>query len=271
MKRNLLCNAAIVALYLALLTPGLLFAQPGGPPRGPGGPGGFGGPGGALGGGLLGLVQREDVQQELQLIDEQRDKVDDVIADARQRIGDEMRDMFAEMRDLSDEERQARFGEIRTRFEKFSQEADADLKKVLLPHQIERLKQIDVQQRIQQQGANALTAGDLADALNLTDDQRDKLEQRANEVRQELQEKIAKLRLEARDKMLDVLTSEQRAKLDSLMGDAFAMPDAGGPGGFQGRGGRGGIFGGGERERERGQGPGNRGRGDRQRPDDGTN
>ena len=88
---------------------------------------------------------REEVQQELQLVDEQRDKVDDVADEARDQIGDEMRDMFSRMRDLSDEERRARFGEIRTKIEELNAESEGNLKKVLLPHQFERLKQIDVQ------------------------------------------------------------------------------------------------------------------------------
>jgi Spy/CpxP family protein refolding chaperone len=264
MLRNLTHATLLVSLCCGLLTAGTALAQPGGPPRGPGG---FGGPGGLLGGGgVLNLVQREEVQQELQLIDEQRDKLDDLVADARQRIGNEMRDLFAGMQDLSNEERQERFNEIRTRIEKLNKESEADLKKILLPHQFDRLKQISVQQRIQQQGAAALTSGDLAEAINLTDEQREKLERRAEEVQQELQQKIAQLRVEARNKMLDVLTPEQRAKLESLMGDSFALQDGLGVGVAQGRG-RGGFFGGNNGPQRRG----NRDRGERSRQDNGTN
>jgi Spy/CpxP family protein refolding chaperone len=255
MERYRLLAAALLSVCTLVFSPGGLFAQPGGPPRGPGGQ--FGGPGGFFGGGgLLTLAQREEVQQELQLIDEQRDKLDDVVTESRERIADEMREMFAGMQDLSNEERQARFEEIRTKFEKLNKEAEGDLKKALLPHQFDRLKQINVQMQIQQRGADALTSGELAEAIDLTDEQQEKLQERAAEVQQELQEKIAKLRLEARNKLLDVLTPEQRAKLQSLTGDGFALPDGGfGPGGvqFRGAGGRGGFFGGGQREGDRRQ------------------
>jgi Spy/CpxP family protein refolding chaperone len=243
MRRVLRSLVVFFAIVPAFLSAGVLLAQPGGPPRGPGGPGGS----------LLLLAAREDVQQELQLLDEQRNKIDDVIADARERIGNEMRDMFRQMADLSPEERRERFQDIRTRMEDLSKEAEKDLEKALLPHQFARLKQISVQQRIQMQGAGALTSGDLAEALNLTDAQREKLEQRAAEVNKELQEKIAQLRLEARNKMLDVLTAEQRAKLDAMMGDGFALQDGFG-GGFRGRRGRGGFFGGGRGGGDRGRG-----------------
>lgn len=236
------------AVMLASLS---AFAQPpqGGPPRGPGGPGGFGGRGGfggPGGDGILGVLQREEVQQELQLVDEQRDKVRDVVESAREQMREEMRELFSQMRDLSDEERRNRFDEVRTKMEEMNKEFETKLQKVLLPHQFDRLKQIDLQQRIQQRGANALTSGELAEALSLTDEQREKLQQRAEEVQKELQEEIAKLRADARMKMLDVLTPEQQAKLKTMMGDQFSLPDPGPPnfGGRRGRGGPGGEGGG---------------------------
>jgi Spy/CpxP family protein refolding chaperone len=217
-----------------VLAPVVVQAQPGG---GRGFRGGFGGPFG--GGGVLGLVMREEVQQELQLVDEQLEKVQAAAEEMRGRMQSELGDLFAQMRDLSDEERQERFDEIRSRVEKLNADMEKQLKKVLLPHQFDRLKQIELQTRVQQRGAEALTTGELAEALNLTDQQREKLERRAEEVQQELQEQIRQLQIEARNKIFEVLTAEQRAKLDALLGDQFDLP----PGPGFGRGGRGGGFG----------------------------
>jgi Spy/CpxP family protein refolding chaperone len=190
---------------------------------------------------------RDEVQQELQLVDEQLEQVTTITEESRDQMRDEMRNLFSEMRDLSDEERRARFDEIRSRFESMNAEFDGRLKKVLLPHQFERLKQIDVQVRVQQRGADALTSGELAEALNLTAEQQEKLEERAEEVQQELRDKVRELQLEARNKLLDVLTPEQRSRLEQMMGDAFQLQDDGG------RFGRGGFFGGrGGRGRDRG-------------------
>jgi Spy/CpxP family protein refolding chaperone len=201
--------------------------QRGGPP-GPGGPG-FGGPGGPGGffggGGLLGLLARDEVQQEIQLVDEQKDKIRTITEDIRSKAGNQLRDMFSQMRDLSDEERQARFGEIRTKIEAINSDAEKQLAKELLPHQLERLKQIDLQTKLRYRGADALTSGDIAKTLNLTDEQRDKLEKRAAEVQQELQTQIRQLQADARKKMLDVLTADQRAQLEKLMGQQFDMPE----------------------------------------------
>ena len=142
----------------------------------------------------------------------------------------------------SDEERRAKFGELRPKIEAKMQELNADtekqLGKILLPHQLERLKQIDLQTKVRYRGASALTGGDVAKALNLTDEQREKLEKRAAEVQEELQTKIKQLQADARKKMLDVLTPDQQAQLDKLMGQQFDLPEQNFGDRFRGRDGR---------------------------------
>ena len=189
---------------------------------------------------MIGLVARDEVQQELQLVDEQKDKVRGIADEMRNKVRDQMRDAFSQAQNLSDDERQAKFGEIRTKMEALSAETEKQLDKVLLPHQLERLKQIDLQTKLQTRGSSALTSGDVAKALNLTDEQRDKLEKRAAEVQEELQTKIKQLQADARKKMLDVLTPDQQAQLDKLMGQQFDLPAQNYGGRFRGRGGRGG-------------------------------
>jgi Spy/CpxP family protein refolding chaperone len=211
--------------------------QPGG--GGPPGPGGPGGPGGFLGGGgLVGLVSRDEVQQELQLVDEQKDKIKDITDGVRTKLREQLRDVFTQMQNLSDEERRAKFGEIRTKIEAVNADTEKELAKVLLPQQMERLKQIDLQSKIQYRGAQALTSGDVAKALNLTDEQKEKLEKRAAEVQEELQTKIKQLQADARKKMLDVLTPDQQAQLDKMMGQQFDLPAQNFGNRFGGRGGR---------------------------------
>jgi Spy/CpxP family protein refolding chaperone len=249
MNRSFRLGTLLFATATMLVAAAFSQAQQPGPP--PGGFGGPGGPGGFFGGGgILGLAARDEVQQELQLVDEQKDKVRAIADDARNRARDEMRGIFEQLRDLNDEERRAKFEEIRTKLEAMNADMEKELDKVLLPHQLERLKQIDLQNKIRQRGSSALTSGDVASALNLTDEQRQKLEKRAAEVQEELQTKIRKLQAEARQKMIDVLTPEQQAQLQKMMGDNFDLRDQG-FGGFRGRFDRGnrGSDGGGERRR----------------------
>jgi Spy/CpxP family protein refolding chaperone len=195
---------------------------------------------------------RDEVQQELQLVDEQKDKVHALSDDMRTKVREEMGSMFQGLQGASDEDRRAKFDEIRTKFESINKDMEKKLDGVLLPHQLERLKQIDLQNKMRQRGASALTGGDVAEALNLSDEQRDKLEKRAAEVQEELQTKIKELQADARKKMIDVLTPEQQAQLQKMMGDSFDVQDQG-FGGFRGRFGRGG---------QDGQGRGGRNRGD---------
>jgi hypothetical protein len=134
-------------------------------------------------------------------------------------------------------------------------DVDAELKKALLPHQYDRLKQIDFQTKLQSRGEGGLSTNALSDALELTDEQREKLEKKAEEVREELRNKIRQAQSEAMDKLLDALTPEQKAKVKEMMGDQFSMRDDGNRfgGGFRGRGDRG------DRGSREGRGDRNRG------------
>src|SRR4029079_5784513 len=145
-----------------------------------------------------------------------------------------------QLRDLSEDERRAKFGEIRTKIEGLAADQEKQLEKVLLPHQLDRLKQIDLQTKVRYRGASALTGGDVAKVLNLTDEQREKLEKRAAEVQEELQTKIKQLQADARKKMLDVLTPDQQAQLDKMLGQQFDLREQNLRDRFRGRGGRGG-------------------------------
>jgi Spy/CpxP family protein refolding chaperone len=236
----------------ALFTACLLMAQPpaggpqgGGPGGPPGGPGNFFG-----GGGIAGILQMPEVQKEVELTDDQKTELGKLRDEVREQMRTQMQDSFNGMRDMSDADRQARFEQIRTQMETIRKDVEGKLQKVLLPNQFDRLKQIDLQSRIQREGATALSQGELADQLGLTDAQREQLQQKSEQVQQDLQAKIRQLRLDARSQLLEVLTAEQRTKLEALMGTQFDLPEpnfnpnGGQPGnrggGRLGRGGRGG-------------------------------
>jgi hypothetical protein len=200
----------------------------------------------------LALAQQQEVQQEIELSEDQQAQLQTLGDTIRSEVRDQMQGMFQGLRDLSDEERQAKFAEIRTKFEEINKDAEARLQNVLMPHQLDRLKQIDLQSRIQRGGAAALTEGELADTLGLSESQRDQIRQKSEEVQKDLEDRISQLRTDARNQLLEVLTPDQRAKLESMMGAEFALPAQlnGPPGGrgqrgfgFGGRGGQGGRSG----------------------------
>ena len=158
------------------------------------------------------------------------------------------------MRDLSDDERQAQFDEIRTAIRGDQQgRRRPNCRRCCCRTSSIGSSRSTCSRGSQRGGAAALTEGELAETLG--PDRRanaNKLEKRAEQVQQDLQDKISQLRLDARNQLLDVLTPEQRAKLESMMGDAVrlagtAVRRPGWPrrtrlrlGGRGGRGGRGG-------------------------------
>lgn len=229
-------------------------------PSGRGGRSGFGGPFG--GGGALDLLQDESVRRELALADEQLGKLRDIQDGLREEMQSQAQGFnFGDLRDLSEEERQERFTEFRERRDEITAKAQKEVDQVLSAQQRERLSQLAVQQQIRLMGVQAALASPvLAEKLNVTDKQKDKLVEKAREVHLKLQEAIEKARQEAQDEIVSVLTPEQQAQLKEMMGSSFVFqtPGFGGQGGFGPPGGRGGSGGrggrGGEGRRVGGEG-----------------
>lgn len=223
MKRLTLIVAALAVI--AICSPAL--AQRGGGR-------GFGGGGRMAGGNLLGLLGQKPVQEDLKLTDDQVKKVDEQV--------EKQREVFAALRDLSPKERQK---EAATQAEA----SKKSLSEILKEDQLKRLKQISLQQR----GGQALADPEVASALNLTTEQKDRItaiqdgvQSQMRELfqagaaggdREELQKKGQELRTATDQKILAVLTDAQQAKLKELKGEPFKGELRGG--GFGGgRGGR---------------------------------
>jgi len=235
-----------LAVGLVVCSVSIAFAQAGGGGGGRGGRGGFGGGGfggGGFGGGGFGgggglmLLYDENVKKDLGVTDEQMTKLQEV----QQKSGEQMRELFAGMQDLSPEERQAKFADVQ---KKIAEINAATEKQVLLPKQIERLKQISIQSQLNRGGrtVDVVSNGDLAKELGITDAQKEALTKAQEAADAEMNEKLTKIREDARQKVLSVLTAEQQAKLKKLTGEpiTFAPPQfGGGRGGFGGAGGGG--------------------------------
>jgi Spy/CpxP family protein refolding chaperone len=207
--------APAAAMVLALTT--AATAQPPGGGFG-GGRGGFGGPGGGPGGGMGMLLRSDEVRAELELLDDQVEKLQAIEEEMRDKIRQEMggRMRGGERPD---------FEAMRATFDEMRKEVETKVGEVLTTQQMDRLRQIETQQQINNGGARSLMGGPLADKLGLTDEQKEQLREKAREVEAKLQEKMAAARAEAREEMLTVLTSEQRATLDELTGTPFTMTE----------------------------------------------
>lgn len=203
------------------------------------------------------LLKWDNVQKELDLVDEQREK----IRQAQRQMQEQMQEHFAEMR----EQHQRRVRELQERrggdgdaaesrgpagspaggnaggrfapgvvdaptdFQK-TQEVMRELREelarkvddVLLPHQKKRLEEISLHMKMKRRGTSgALVDTELAKSLDIDEAQKERIRRKAIEVQKDLEEKIAKLREEARQEILDELSPAQKRKLEDLLGKDF--------------------------------------------------
>lgn len=151
---------------------------------------------------------------------------------------EQMRESFGSLRDLSDEERRTKMDEMA----KESQEKlDKTLAEILQPKQLERFEQI----QLQVQGPMAVTTPKVGKAVNIADDQKEKIQTIRDEMRNavrdlmgnmrdlspeqrrekmnEMRDKFQQLNKETGDKILAVLNQEQRDKFQKMQGEKFDL------------------------------------------------
>lgn len=171
-------------------------------------------PGMGMGGGSLFLLTQKSVQDELKLTEDQVKKVT--------ALEEKQRESLKGLKDLSQEER-------KTKFEANAKENKKAVDEILKPEQTKRLKQISLQQN----GARAYADPEVAEALKLTDDQKEKIKSIQEDSRKEMRDlfgggdreearkKMETLRKATDEKVQGVLTADQKGKLKELMGEPF--------------------------------------------------
>lgn len=199
--------------------------------------GGFGQRGGGRNS-LEGLLQMDEVKTEIDLTEDQGSEISEY-ADGLERPN--FQD-FGNFQDMTAEERteaMAKFGEANA---KRAAEIRTKVEAVLLEPQMTRLNEIYVQAL----GINGLSDAWIAGQLELSDDQKAKLAEMAPAFggrggRRGGGDQGGQSREEREAAMMDVLTTEQKTKYETMKGtDEFEFPQ-------RGRGGRGGAGGGGRR------------------------
>ncbi len=222
----------LVAVTLVLVA-GSVDAQNRPDGRGRGGP--FGG-----GGGPLDLLQRPDVQAELELLDDQKEAVRELSRTSNERRREAFTGFAAQFRnrEASEEERRALQDKVREAMQKLNEGTEAGLD-FLLPHQRQRLSQLEIQFRMRG-GGGALGSREVSEGLALTKEQREQLRNKSRELGQDFAKKVAELRRQMQEQLLAELNPEQRAKFKEMVGDPFEFqdrpPGAGGQRGPRGEG-----------------------------------
>lgn len=165
------------------------------------------------------LLRNEAVQRELELTEDQIKSLE--AANDRQSRDSERELREAELEGLSETEQEERRRELRTAKTK---ERTDQLREILLPFQMDRLNQIAAQASAQG-GARSLINGSLADQLEITESQKSRLQEKAEELQNELNEKVAELRYQLQEELLAELDPDQRAKYRTIMGDKFTFEE----------------------------------------------
>lgn len=192
---------------LSIVTAALLAASPAWAQRPGGGGFGFGG---------MMLLGQKSVQEELKLSEDQIQKADEYLA--------KQRESFSGLRDQSAEERRQKFAES-------VKASRAALGEILQTDQLQRFKEISLQQR----GPEALADPEVAEAVGLSDEQKERvgevqsaarkemrgLFQQGGDDRQERRKKFAAAREALYAKVGEILTPDQQAKWKQLLGKPF--------------------------------------------------
>mgnify|MGYP001045004619 CR=1 FL=1 len=184
-----------------------------------------------MGAGLAGLLlQRPDVQRELNLTEQQKTQV--------QQMQESMRAAWQELRNLPPQERRQKMEELRQK---------NDPTKVLNESQKKRLRELE----LQAMGPMAFLQPEVADELKLTQEQRSRLQGIVTQQMQQLRERFQgggfgqgqgiqnfqQMREQMEKQMLEVLTPAQREKWQQMQGKPFQFEGGrpmfwGGMGGF---------------------------------------
>ena len=154
------------------------------------------------------MLQMENVQKELGLTPEQKEKLKEIAKKAAESMKKEPRFDWAKFRDMKPEEQQKAQKEMADRYAKRAEETKKQVEQILTPKQVEQLKDMEFRQR----AASMLYMPQVLQQIELTDEQK----QQMQKIREETQSKMAQLQRESQDKTLNVLTPEQTKKLKEL-------------------------------------------------------
>lgn len=186
----------------------------------------------------LGILRSDEAKAELKLTDEQSDKIGSMLEEMRA----SMMERFQSLQDVPEGERQEKA-------QSMMRELGADVKKqlqgVLDKDQYARYEQIS----LQAMGVEAFNQEEVVTGLKLTDEQKTKLGEITSSMREETMsifqgsqgdregamKKLTELRETTMKKVQELLTAEQKADWEKLIGKPFKMPAFGGPGGPGGR------------------------------------
>lgn len=167
---------------------------------------------------IFSLANNLGVQKEIELVDDQMQQIRQINEDFSKKISEQVKEL------TSGGMNPEKGKDLSKLIKELNEQKKSAMESVLLPHQFDRLRQISLQQQMKYQGeASTLADEKIAEALGLTDEQKERLKTRAEEIKKEMEEKISRLKEKAKEDLLGELTRDQRKKLEEMTGAAFEM------------------------------------------------
>ena len=161
---------------------------------------------------LMSMLQNPGVRQEIGMEEYQFRDLQSKAKELRQNMISEVREA------LSNEQKEPKqlvqmVGRIRQRY---SQE----LQNAVLPHQMDRLRQVGFQTLIRDRDpVQVLTSEPFKSELKLDEEDVEKLRDRSEALKREFERKVAELRQETVDKLVEELDEDQQKTLREMLGD----------------------------------------------------
>jgi Spy/CpxP family protein refolding chaperone len=159
------------------------------------------------------MLQQENVQKEIELVPEQKAKLQEIAKKYYEGMQEDAKIDWAKVRELPAEEQKKKYEEIQQAYTKRAADVKKQVEDVLLPHQLQTLKKLENRTR----AASLLYMPNVLEKIGVTEEQKKKMQQ----VREDIQKKMAQLQQETLDKTLEVLTPEQRKKLDEAAEEMY--------------------------------------------------
>ncbi len=174
---------------------------------------------------MLAALHNESALQELELVDGQKRELQEILhnlSSSRSELIEYMNEISAS--GLSKEEIEAERMKMKQQLNDIETDSLQQLNDVLLPHQLDRLKQSTVQVMMKhcanfEKVECGLLTSQMRKFLGIDDKQAKKIAETAKHAREEMADKIKKLKAEAHAKLLGELSAEQRKKYEKLTGD----------------------------------------------------
>ncbi|MEZ6137258.1 MAG: hypothetical protein R3C53_20405 [Pirellulaceae bacterium] len=175
---------------------------------------------------LFKLMANESVQKELKLTDEQRVGTMKIMDESRKRMSEFLKKRLSERSANGSASFSLDGNAMREVMAQSQAEAEAAIEEILLPEQFERIKQLAFQIEVAQIGlGESLTNGRLGTEIDVHDDQKQHLTDRAMAIEAEARAAIAQIRSAAQAKLLAELTPDQRKAAEERLGKYFAYEE----------------------------------------------